>query len=59
MKVLNRVMAAFAAVLLTVTAFALPDPGFGQISVAGASCLSIPHVAKTLLVSAMHQVALR
>jgi hypothetical protein len=58
MKVLNRVMAAFAAVLLTVAAFALPDPGFAQISVASASCLGIPHVAKAVLLSVMHQVAL-
>jgi hypothetical protein len=59
MNVLNRLMAGFAAVLLTVTAFALPDLDRTKASASLISYQGITHVAKAVLVSAVHKVAAR
>jgi hypothetical protein len=59
MNVFNRLMAGLAAVVLTVTAFALPDLDRAKAPVALISYQGITHVAKAVMVSAVHKVAVR
>jgi hypothetical protein len=59
MNVLNRLMAGLAAVVLTATAFALPDLDRPHTAVSLVSYQGITHVAKAVLVTAVHAVAAR
>jgi hypothetical protein len=59
MIVFNRLMAGLAAVVLTVTAFALPDLSRTTAPVSLVAYQGITHVAKAVLVSAVHKVAAR
>jgi hypothetical protein len=59
MNVFNRVMAGFAAVLLTAAAFVVPDLDRATAPVSHVTYQGITHVAKAVLVSAIHRVEVR
>jgi hypothetical protein len=59
MSIFNRIGAGFAAVLLTVTVFALPDLARAKAPVTQVAYQGISHVAKAVLVSAIHRASVR
>jgi hypothetical protein len=59
MNVFNRLISGLAAIVLTVTAFALPDLSRTTTPVSLVAYQGITHVAKAVLVSAVHKVTVR
>jgi hypothetical protein len=59
MNIFNRVMAGVVAVILTATAFALPDLDRSKAPVVTVAYQGLTHVAHAVLVSAVRKVEVR
>jgi hypothetical protein len=59
MNIFNRVMAGVVAVILTATAFALPDLDRAKTPVVAVAYQGLTHVAHAVLVSAVRKVEVR